>query len=268
MKNMLLPFIFFLFISDNAQSFTLNNTAKLVFADDEVIVNVASGCTEIGVTSEELLELVGKAVDNFWNKSPTSRLKLRKGNVINVDARYHSDSICIDSTNCEPNPDLSVSSDILIACNANAVNFPNSSILGITIPNNITSNKIIGSLIMINDKSDTQFSAKSNEEKTAILAHEIGHAFGLGHSPVQDSLMYYATVSQRKALGRDDIDGISYLYPKQQPISACGSLDIAGDKGGLSGPDWWSGLFLGFSIVGLAEIFRNRRKSKLSNREC
>jgi hypothetical protein len=264
MKKSILSFMFLL-ASVNTYAFTLNNTAKLVFAEDEVKVNVASGCLEIGITSDELLELVGKAVDNFWNKSPTSRLKLRKGSVVNVDSRFHSDQICTPTTNCEPNPVLAVESDILITCNDSADNFPNSSILGITIPNNIAGGTIIGSLIMINDKADTQFDTKSEDAKVAILAHEIGHAFGLGHSPVQDSLMYYATVSQRKALGRDDIDGISYLYPKQQPISGCGTVDMSGGKGG--GSDWWSGLFLGFSIIGFAEIYRNR-KSKLSNRSC
>lgn len=248
--------LFILLLSFSAHAFTLNNTAKLVFSEDEVMVNVASGCTNIGMTDAELLELAGKAVDNFWNKSPTSRLKLRKGSVVNVDARYHSDSICTASTNCDPNPVLAVSSDILITCNLNATNFPSSSILGITIPNNIAGSTIVGSLIMINDKADTQFDTKSEDAKIAILAHEIGHAFGLGHSPVQDSLMYYATVSQRKALGRDDIDGISYLYPKQQPISGCGTVDMSGGK---NGPNWWSGLFIGFSIIGLAEIVRKRK---------
>lgn len=266
MKKNILSLILLL-ASFNLHAFTLNNSAKLVFAGDEVMVNVASGCVKIGITSEELLELVGDAVDNFWNKSPTSRLKLRKGSVVNVDTRFHTDTICTASTNCDPNPVLLVESDILIACNENTTNFPNSSILGITIPNNITGASIIGSLIMINDRSDTQFGKKPKDAKIAILAHEIGHAFGLGHSPVQDSLMYYATVSERKALGRDDIDGISYLYPKQQPISGCGTVDMTGGKGG-GGSDWWSGLFLGFSIIGLVEIYRNRKKSKLSKQTC
>ena len=258
-----LTLLFILLLSFSSHAFTLNNTAKLVFNEDEVKVNVASGCTNIGTTDAELLELVGKAVDTFWNTSPTSRLKLRKGSVVNMDAKFHSDSICTASTNCDPNPDLAVDSDILISCNVNTSNFPSSSILGITIPNNISGSRIVGALILINDKSDTQFDSKSDDAKVAILAHEIGHAFGLGHSPVVDSLMYYATVSQRRALGRDDIDGISYLYPKQQPVS-CGTVDFSGGKNG--GSDWWSGLFIGFSMIGLAEIFR--KKSKLSNRSC
>lgn len=254
MKKLLFSLLALLSLS--AHAFTLNNTTKLVFSQDEVMVNVASGCTNIGITDSELLELVGKAVDNFWNTSPTSRLKLRKGSVVNVDSRYHSDPICVASTSCTPNPDIAVSSDILITCNDNTTNFPSSSILGITIPNNISGNTIVGSIVMINDRANTQFDTKSDDAKVAILAHEIGHAFGLGHSPVVDSLMYYATVSQRKALGRDDIDGISFLYPKQQPVNGCGTVDFSGGK---NGPSQWTGLFIGFSIIGLAEIFRKKK---------
>ncbi len=245
-------------VAMNAEAFTMNNSAKLVFDHDEVKVNVASNCQNIGIDGNELLSIVGDAVDGFWNQAPTSRLKLRAGSVQSVAAAFRADSICVASTNCTPNPTLAVSSDILISCNANTTNFSSSSILGVTIPNNISGSTIVGALVLINDTASTQFESKTRPEKVAIIAHEIGHAFGLGHSPVNDSLMYYATVSQRTSLGRDDIDGISYLYPKQQPTSGCGTIDLNGDK-----PNFWPGLFIGFSIIGLAELFRKSKKSKV-----
>lgn len=253
-----LTILYALLFGTVAQAFTMNNSAKIVFAQDEVKVNVAGGfCTNLGLTDEDLLSIVGTAVDNFWNKSPTSRLKLRKGSIVNVATDFHTGTICMPTTNCEPNPDLAVASDILISCNNNTANFSSSAILAVTIPNNISGTTIIGSLVLINDQASNQFDTKSRNEQAAIIAHELGHAFGLGHSPVQDSLMYYATMSKRMALGRDDIDGISYLYPKQQPISGCGTIDLnGGDK-----PNWWGGLFIGFSIIALAELFRNKRKA-------
>lgn len=246
-------------ITAKAHAFTMNNSAKIVFAQDEVKVNVAGGfCTNLGITDEELLSIVGTAVDNFWNKSPTSRLKLRKGSIVNVATDFHTGTICEPSTNCDPNPDLAVDSDILISCNNNSANFSSSAILAVTIPNNISGATILGSLVLINDQASNQFDTKNRSEKAAIIAHELGHAFGLGHSPVQDSLMYYATMSTRKALGRDDIDGISYLYPKQQPFSGCGSIDLNGsDK-----PNWWGGLFIGFSLIALFEILRGKSRKK------
>ncbi|MBC7713869.1 MAG: matrixin family metalloprotease [Rhizobacter sp.] len=243
------------FMTINAHAFTLNNSAKLVFSQDEVTVNVAGGfCNNIGISDTEFLSIVGDAVDQFWNKAPTSRLKLRQGQIVNLATAYHTDLICTAGTNCTPNPAIAVASDILVTCNNNTTNFSSSSILGVTIPNNISGNTILGSIVMINDTAATQFDTKSRAEKVAIIAHELGHAFGLGHSPVEDSLMYYATVTSRVALGADDISGISYLYPKQQPISGCGTVDMSG-----KGPSTWPGLFIGFSIIGLAELFRKKK---------
>jgi hypothetical protein len=123
---------------------------------------------------------------------------------------------------------------------------------------------------MINDLASNQLKYKSRDEKISIIAHEIGHAFGLGHSPVKDSLMYYATVDMRKSLGADDIDGISYLYPKQQPIS-CGTVDFndndssasapasrghTSHPGNKNNPNTWLGLLIGFMLIALLNQLR------------
>jgi hypothetical protein len=242
-----------------AHAFTMNNSARLTFAQDEVKVNVAAGlCNNIGINDEELLSIVESAVNEFWNQTPTSRLKLRKGSAITVDAAFRTANICSGTSNCNPNPTLAVSNDILISCNVNTTIFSSSSILAVTLPNNISGATIVGSLVLVNDRADNRFAGKSRAEKVAIIAHELGHAFGLGHSPVEYSLMYFATMEHTLNLGRDDMDGMSYLYPKQQPIKGCGTIDLnGGDR-----PNWWSGLFIGFSIIGLSEIVR-KRKSKI-----
>lgn len=244
-------FIAFL-ISFNAHAFRLNNSATLVFDHDEVKVNVANiACTNIGIDVHELKSIVADAVDIYWNRAPTSRLKLRAGNITGVTAAYGTDLICNASTDCDPNPTLAVANDVLITCNTNAANFSSPAVLAVTVPNNISGNKIIGSLIMINDLASNQFVYKSRSEKVSIIAHELGHTFGLGHSPVNDSLMYFATVNMRKSLGSDDIDGISYLYPKQQPIS-CGSISTKNN------PATWSGLLIGFAVIAFIFKFQSR----------
>jgi hypothetical protein len=264
MKYLIMLALFF--ISLSTQAFTLNNSAKLTFNKDDVKVNLAQGlCTNIGIDDEEFLSIIDEAVANFWNKSPASRLKMQRGTGVSVSGVFHTDNICVASTNCEPNPALAVSGDILVACNVNATNFPSTAILGVTLPNNTTGTTIVGALILINDRPGNRFETKTRQEKVAIVAHEIGHAFGLGHSPVQDSLMYFATVEKRVSLGQDDMDGISYLYPKSQPVS-CGTIDLkAGSSSGGNRPDWWSGLFIGFSIIAMAEIVR-KKKAKKSGR--
>ncbi|XP_054280844.1 matrix metalloproteinase-19-like [Macrosteles quadrilineatus] len=51
-----------------------------------------------------------------------------------------------------------------------------------------------------------------------MAAHEIGHALGLGHSSVRESLMYPAvkTYKPNLDLHRDDIEGIQKLYPRKE----------------------------------------------------
>lgn len=250
--NFLLAIFLFLLSFTKAYSFTLNNTASLVFEKDEVFVNVAAGnCNNIGIDENELLTIISDAVNSYWNIVPTSRLKLRQGSIKSVSSAYKTGTICLaQSSTCDPNPALAVTSDILITCNQNSTNFSSTGVLAVTVPNNTDGKKILGSLIMINDLTTNQFYARSRAEKVAIIAHEIGHAFGLGHSGVKDSLMYYATVDMRKSLGSDDFSGISYLYPKQQPV-ACGSIvEINNNKPGNHLKNWF-GLLIGLMIASL-----------------
>lgn len=263
MKAQLSAIMFSVFVSCPLYAFTLNNSATLTFGKDKVAVNiarvstVAKRCTNIGIDENELLSIAADAVEQYWNRAPTSRLKLAGGSVVSTSDAYADDLICSSGTSCEPNPTLAVSGDILIACNQNTTNFSSAGVLAVTVPNNIDGKTIQGSLIMINDLASNQFKFKSRDEKISIIAHEIGHAFGLGHSPVRDSLMFYSTVSWRKSLGADDIDGISYLYPKQQPVS-CGSVALIGGndkKNPGAGPGVFQFL-AGFLIIALMAQLR------------
>lgn len=51
----------------------------------------------------------------------------------------------------------------------------------------------------------------------AVFAHEMGHALGLGHSSQSEALMYYSVTNKSDAiLTQDDMDGITYLYPRNE----------------------------------------------------
>lgn len=219
-----------LIASTQAFAFKLNMSAPATYNKNEVKVNFAGGfCTNLGITDSTFMALIREATERYWNRAPNSRLKLRAGNIVSVSSLfYNGASICQPSTDCEPNPTLAVSSDILISCNTDSNNFPSTAILGTTVPNNISGRTINGALVLINDMVGNQFKDATREEKIATIAHELGHAFGLGHSGVQDSLMYYTTVPKRVTLGLDDMLGVSYLYPKEQPIS-CGSIKTKND---------------------------------------
>lgn len=211
-------------------AFTLNNNVGAAFEKDEVSVNVAShSCSNIGITNDELLSIAEEAVDLFWNRVHSSRLQLKRGSLTSVSTSFQTGLICNNDpqAGCSINSSLAVSSDILISCNTNATNFSNSnSVLMVTVPNNVSGDNILGALILINDTAGNSFQGLSRAEKVSSVAHEIGHAIGLGHTGLEQNLMYFQSMSTREALGHDDVDGITYLYPVEQPIGGCGTIDF------------------------------------------
>jgi hypothetical protein len=241
-KLTLLAFLLSSLVVGRASAFTLNNSVAAAFPQENIQVNVASHtCVNIGISNQELLAIAVEASNNFWNRTPSSRINLVPGSIVAVSDKFRTDAICSGSgtNSCTPNPDLVVASDILISCNVDTSgnNF-SSGVLGITVSNNISGRDIKGALILLNDKTGTSLASRTRDEWIAIIAHEIGHAIGLGHSPVRDSLMFFTLVPKRTYLGEDDMDGVTYLYPAEQPMSGgCGSLDLnsAGGSGG-SGP--------------------------------
>ncbi|MFT6070505.1 MAG: hypothetical protein ACJAT2_003187 [Bacteriovoracaceae bacterium] len=244
-------------LSTKAFAFTLSVSNGAFFKENVVKINIGDNCQNLGVTSDGLLSLAVEAAEQFWNKVPTSRLRLEQGAVIPVAAAFRSDSICTSDNPCIPNPTLIHSHEVLIACNTNATNFTSTSIIALTVPNGVSGQNITSSTLLINDNAGNQFQSKSRAEQISILAHEMGHAIGLGHSPVTDSLMYYRSIATRYRLGWDDIDGITFLYPVEQPLSGCGSVNLGSNPPSQMGP-----LMLGFLFALLAGMaFRKNLKS-------
>lgn len=234
----------------NLLAFTLNTNIEAYFEQDRVKVNVAeNSCDNLGKTPEEILDLAEQAVDIFWNTVSTSRLRLVRGSVVSLSSDFKTEVACTNDTSdgtCIPNDALKVDQDILIACNnETGQNFTSTSILGLTVNNNVTPPYIRGSLFLLNDIPGTKLADYSDDEWISILAHEIGHGIGLGHTPNEWALMYYLKMENRVALGQDDIDGMSYLYPKSQPLG-CGTIAPVTNQGP---PTYLSALFLGFALA-------------------
>lgn len=90
-------------------------------------------------------------------------------------------------------------------------------------------------ILNVNSGALANYSAQTQVTKRTILAHEIGHALGLGHSSVEAALMNYSKGgSQYLTLHQDDIDGISYLYPSDT-LYGCGSIRNPGDDNSQGG---------------------------------
>ncbi|KAJ4973854.1 hypothetical protein NE237_007028 [Protea cynaroides] len=81
----------------------------------------------------------------------------------------------------------------------------------------------------------------------SVAVHEIGHVLGLGHSSVEDSIMYpsIAAGTRKTVLADDDIQGIQVLYGSNPNYNSSSSTpsDTAKDTndGGVHIVDWhWS----------------------------
>ena len=228
--------LFLLLLSSTSFAFTLNNNVGAAFDREVVKINVAAHtCSNIGITNDELLSLAGEAADLYWNRVHTSSLELARGEIQSVSTDFQTGLVCSNApaSTCTINSALVVSSDILISCNNNGTNFSNSpSVLGVTVPNNVSGQTINGALILVNDQGSNSFAGLSRQERIAVIAHEIGHAVGLGHSSFDNNLMYFQSVATRIALGWDDVDGITYLYPVEQPFDDCGGVPLIGPSSG------------------------------------
>jgi hypothetical protein len=77
--------------------------------------------------------------------------------------------------------------------------------------------------------NDLQFSFSMNPQDSSanfgsrrvflenVLAHELGHAWGLGHSGVHSSTMFYSEGPEQAVLGCDDATGVRALYLARNP---------------------------------------------------
>lgn len=257
---MLKFFILSFFFISYTHAYTLNNNFGAGFKDNKVKVYVDADttCAKNLLTPGQLEAMIGPAVDKFWNEVPTSSLRLEaSGFSAGVPTMNHgrlcspTDDSCITAGSSSPEGLIPPVSDIVIACNDNNLNFDGSNVLAVTIPNKFSGQKIAGAVILINEGSDS-FGKLSHSDQIAVIAHEIGHAIGLGHSDVKAALMYYRIVNLRRNLGQDDVDGVSYLYPVKFDgfglLGGCGT--ISDGKNPPSNPPFWQmGITLGLFIL-------------------
>lgn len=267
-----------LIFSFQSFAFRLNTSTGAAFKDNEVKIYVTSNstCTQAGTTPEELLDLAVEASDDFWNTVSTANITVKKGGIKTItDTNYITGELCVsDSDTSCPGTSVPKVNDIVIACNNNATNFTSSSLLALSGPNNVSGSTISGSVILINDLH-TSFSLLSRSEKLNVLAHEIGHALGLGHTNKSEALMYYKNSDDRVALSQDDIDGITYLYPYgAEDLFSCEGMFAGTIKNKLDPPNGpfalstnsmisfilslFMGLTIGFYLLKLPKFFTSK----------
>ncbi len=207
--------------STEAYSFTLQNQAFTHFPVDEVTVNIAdTSCSNINITPAILKDYVEKGINRFWNTVPSSRLKLRVGTIktgLNITNVTTLDQVIA----------LAETNSIIVSCSPNNTIFTNPYIHAFA---NIRASNPNKAAVLINNVGAPTFGLKEQDEQIAIIAHEIGHAIGIGHSEDDTALMYYSASGKTQTLlTKDDVDAVTYLYPNRPPVS-CGSIEDVSKK--------------------------------------
>jgi hypothetical protein len=265
-------YLFLLLISLNSYAYTFNNNFAARFKDNEVKITIDELTTCSGMSIYELEDIIKDAVNDFWNIVPTSSLKIVPSGFSSATTNINSGILCSPTdetciTNAGGNLIPTVK-NIVVACNTEGDNFGNSTeVLAVAIPNKFDGKNIVGSIVLINDNSSTFFNLP-RAKKVAVLAHEIGHAIGLGHSEDSAALMYYKVVPSRKSLGQDDMRGVSYPYPifmdlggllEGGLLGGCGTIST--DRDPPQGPHL---LQMGLALSVLIVLFELRKLFKRS----
>ncbi len=224
MKSVILVSLI-IFISIPAHAFTLSNSGRVNLPGPEVAIVVASNtCSVAGFNSaQELADMVQESVDAYWNRIPTCALELTVEGV-NSSIDTSSDGL-LEALTKTP------IGKILVGCSDDADLFDSSSTLGVGSINTASGDR---GAFLLNNRS-TVFANQSQQEKLAVIAHELGHAFGLGHSGDPTALMYYAIGGKvQENLSIDDYDACSYLYPHDSP-GGCSAVPVMppGPRSGL-----------------------------------
>lgn len=201
MGRLIILFIFLL--SPKAFCWSLDYESPIHFPVKEIVINVAANdsCKNIKITHLELLDLMFEAADMYWNSVETSSLLFVKGVLKNVSAY-----------NFEQNFSGAVAGEVLVGCTDSQVFSKNSwdAYGGLHYSDDFT---ITQAFISLDGSEKNWLVTYSKNALLRLLAHELGHTFGLAHSEDKNSLMFPVINLKMDSLDLDDREALNWLYP-------------------------------------------------------
>ena len=216
-----LPLLILLFfLTSQAHSFTLLWNIPPRFPSGNITIKVNTTNCNSGVSESytEIQSLLKEAVDNYWNQIYSSSLNFKVEGTITV-------------TNTAEELAAAAKNFVAVGC----VDMGNSSSsyaaasLACLKSNGVCTDA--RGYMYMNDNSNSPWKNAERNIKVAILAHEIGHTIGIGHSQKSYALMYYATNNSdiQTYLSEDDADAATFLYPDDPSL-----LGLGGDCGAVA----------------------------------
>lgn len=257
MKYILFSTIFLIF-SDASFSFTLNPNTGRGFKNNKIKIRIAdTDCAGAGFSTAKLKSMTKNAASHYWNNLATSNLELRVTGIdpaIDIDGMEHSTAL----SSVVPR------NQIVAGCNDDASGFGDPTILGSAL---MSCEGSSCKAVLILNANNSRLNDFSSSEIEAVIAHELGHAFGLGHGESKHNLMYYSVGGKnQKWLGLDDIDGVSYLYPLDpEGLGFFGSCGTIKPETSGNSSNFIKSLFLGIIIMlSLGVMYRKFLSIKLN----
>ncbi len=247
--------LFALLITGDSSAFTIsgsgNSNIKGWQTKELTFKLNATNCA--GLSQAVVEQTIADAFE-AWNNVPTSNLKLVYGGTTTTTAAQAAAGTATDYPViiCDP------------AFNTTTSQAGNNGVTGVGTFALNANNEISKGYLLLNADTGASptynISTQSTSSNSLLIAHEVGHVLGFGHSSDNFALMYFQyTASRQLALAQDDMDALAYLYPRNEPsdkLLGCGTLSTP-----FSGGPWMGmGLALFWYLLVPALILRSSRK--------